>query len=58
MHVESLFKEFLGLAGSNGVDNNFTSVTDSIWKNVYHFLAWSKGLDKAELKDWRAVFEF
>jgi len=58
MFIESLFEEFLGLAGSNRLDNNFTSVTDSIWNNVYDFLTWSKGRDKEELKDWRAVFAF
>lgn len=56
MHIEPLFKEFLGLARSKAVDSNFTSVTDSIWKNIYDFLAWSKDRDKEELKDWRQVF--
>jgi hypothetical protein len=55
MNIESLFE---GLARSIGVDSNFTSLTDSIWKNIYDFLTWSKGRDKEELKDWRAVFEF
>jgi hypothetical protein len=55
MQIESLFE---GLARSVGVDSNFTSLIDSIWKNIYDFLTWSKGRDKEELKDWRAVFEF
>jgi hypothetical protein len=53
MEIEKLFRWFPHPEG----DTDFTAVMDSMWKNVYEFFAWSKGVDKKELKDWRAVLD-
>src|SRR5207249_10046067 len=50
--VMGIEKFFRGFPHS---DANFTAVKDSMWNSVYEFLTWSKGRDKKELMDWKAV---
>lgn len=49
MEIEKFFQWF------PSADANFAAVKDSMWKSVYEFFTWSKGLDKKDLKDWKAV---